>query len=564
MKIHPILVIISTLIFTQFCSLKKDPIRPIDENGGSNLIAPKVETPYIIIQMKDDNIQIKATIITKGNLNIKEYGWVWNETDINPQPEISNSLHQENQGSPTGNTFTMKLGPFLLNKKYTIRAYVRTGKSPNYQEPQQFEMNLSKLGIANHTTVNDACQASFSASIESSISTPPSRYGFLYNTSNDPSTAKESSVLTGLTAKLIQDTLTGLDPGTQYFVWAFADNKDGSRCISPGVQTHTTPPRSFGAVDFSINTDYTVFEGARIEFHNKTQGQANYTWDYGDGQTRSAADSVHIFKGASGDKTIKLRAEAGTCIVEKSRIISFEPNPFKNYFITVTGGDFTMGCHDIPANCALASDATKLEVTLSTFSIGETEVTQDQWTKVMGSNPSNYPGCGDCPVERVSWDLIQGTFLDRLFKKTGIHYRLPTEAEWEFAARGGMNSMDFIYAGTNFNKINDYVFHSGNSTSNGVTRTQSVKKKFPNELFIYGMSGNVAEWCCDEYTTYSTGPLNNPVCIPGPTVGPSNKVLRGGGINRSASSVSLTVYARGSASPNTSSPYFGFRLVHKP
>ena len=159
------------------------------------------------------------------------------------------------------------------------------------------------------------------------------------------------------------------------------------------------------------------------------------------------------------------------------------------------------------------------EVTLSTFCIGETEVTQALWQAVMGSNPSKFKNGLDLPVENVSWDDCK-EFLNKLNSLTGKSFRLPTEAEWEYAARGGNKSEKYKYSGGN--KIKDVAWYEGNSKN----KTHPVKLKFPNELGLYDMSGNVFEWCEDWHDSdyYKSSPKSNPT---GPSSG-SLRVYRGG------------------------------------
>ena len=158
-------------------------------------------------------------------------------------------------------------------------------------------------------------------------------------------------------------------------------------------------------------------------------------------------------------------------------------------------------------------------VTLSDYYIGETEVTQALWQAVMGSNPSSFTGNSQRPVESVSWNDCQ-TFISRLNSKTGMNFRLPTEAEWEYAARGGNRSNKTQYSGSS--NIYNVAWYDSNSGST----THPVNGKSPNELGLYDMSGNVWEWCYDWYSSdyYSNSPHNNPQ---GPSSG-SGRVLRGG------------------------------------
>ena len=156
------------------------------------------------------------------------------------------------------------------------------------------------------------------------------------------------------------------------------------------------------------------------------------------------------------------------------------------------------------------------QVTLSTYYIGETEVTQALWETVMGDNPSKFKGA-QRPVEMVSWEDCQ-KFIRKLSQLTGKNFRLPTEAEWEYAARGGNKSRGYKYSGSN--NLSDITWYDGN---NGI-KAHVIKTKQPNELGIYDMSGNVWEWCQDYYGTYSSSAQTNPT---GPYSG-SNRVLRGG------------------------------------
>ncbi len=188
--------------------------------------------------------------------------------------------------------------------------------------------------------------------------------------------------------------------------------------------------------------------------------------------------------------------------------------------VQVQGGTFKMGQSDPNIYCeGCSKDEQPIHsVTLSNFSIGKFEVTQAQWQSVMGNNPSKFT-CSDCPVEQVSWDDIQ-EFLKKLNAKTGKTFRMPTEAEWEFAARGGNQSKNYTYSGSKDLKSVAWF------TENSESKTHQVGQKQANELGIYDMSGNVWEWCSDWYDEnyYKNSPAQNPK---GPQSG-SSRVLRGG------------------------------------
>ncbi len=185
--------------------------------------------------------------------------------------------------------------------------------------------------------------------------------------------------------------------------------------------------------------------------------------------------------------------------------------------VMVEGGTFTMGATSEQGGDAWDSEKPTHRVTLSDYYIGKYEVTQEQWQAVMGSNPSYYKESRK-PVAKVSWIDCQ-EFVRKLQTLTGLKFALPTEAQWEYAARGGNKSRGCKYSGCN--TIDDVAWHWGSVTK----ATHQVGEKEPNELGIYDMSGNVWEWCQDWYGDYSSSSQTNPT---GPSTG-SRRVIRGGG-----------------------------------
>ena len=198
---------------------------------------------------------------------------------------------------------------------------------------------------------------------------------------------------------------------------------------------------------------------------------------------------------------------------------TFTVNGVKFTMVPVEGGTFTMGVTSEQGG--YAGDKAH-QVTLSDYYIGQTEVTQALWKAVMGSNPSFFKG-DNLPVECVSWDDCQ-VFIQKLNQLTGKQFRLPTEAEWEYAARGGRKSRGYKYAGGN--NIGSVAWYDGNSGK----ETHAVATKQANELGIYDMSGNVWEWCSDWYGDYTSSSQSDPQ---GPSSG-SRRVLRGGGCYNNA------------------------------
>ncbi|MDR0895222.1 MAG: SUMF1/EgtB/PvdO family nonheme iron enzyme [Prevotellaceae bacterium] len=197
--------------------------------------------------------------------------------------------------------------------------------------------------------------------------------------------------------------------------------------------------------------------------------------------------------------------------------------PFEPKMVFVQGGTFTMGSSKWELK--RGSDEVQHQVTLSSFYIGKYEVTQGQWKAVMGDNPSYFKKGDDYPVEYVSWNDIQ-TFLQKLNAATGKRYRLPTEAEWEYACRAGSTTP--FNTGNNLttsqaNYDGNYPYN-GNAEGTYLERTQPVGSYSPNAWGLYDMHGNVWEWCSDWYGSYSTSAQTNPT---GPSSG-SFRVLRGG------------------------------------
>ena len=254
----------------------------------------------------------------------------------------------------------------------------------------------------------------------------------------------------------------------------------------------------------------------------------------------SLTDTVYIYQGGDFTETIKG--------------MSFD-------MVYVEGGTFQMGATSEQGRDYYSDEIPVHSVTLSDYYIGKFEVTQGLWEKVMGTTIheqrikagySSTNGVGsDYPMYYVNWEEAQ-EFCTRLGQLTGKNYALPTEAQWEYAARGGVKSRGYKYSGSN--TIGNVAWYSDNSSSS----THPVATKQPNELGLYDMSGNVWEWCSDWYGSYSSESQSNPT---GPSTG-SNRVLRGGSWCNSARNCRVSF--RNYSYPSNRSFNDGFRFVLLP
>ena len=252
---------------------------------------------------------------------------------------------------------------------------------------------------------------------------------------------------------------------------------------------------------------------------NISGGEKQITWKVLDEQEYLVGDKIKFKVIANGRK-------------------SFEPE-----MVFVEGGTFQMG-----NSIGNRSEKPVHSVELSTFHIGKYEVTRELWIEVMGSDLGVFRDCKQCPIDCVNWFNAQD-FIKKLNARTGKHYRLPTEAEWEYAARGGKMNCNFKYSGSdNLDEVGWYV-------ENSFGQTHPVGSKKANYLGVYDMSGNVLEWCSDWYEEYKQVSILNPL---GPIKG-FDRVIRGG--RWEADDESCSVSFRYGYLADESNEFFGFRLA---
>ena len=392
--------------------------------------------------------------------------------------------------------------------------------------------------------------------------------GVCWSTADNP-TIDDSHTVDGGGAGSFTSNITGLTENTTYYVRAYATS--GAGTVYGATKTFVTTAYILPTVTTSEvnNITYTTAKcGGVVTEGDYTVTARGVCWNTNGNPT--VADSHTVDGGGAGSFTSNITgltenttyyvrayatSSAGTVYGETRTFETNNPNTF-----TVNGVSFEMvyvegGTFDMGATSEQGSDAENNEypvhsVTLSDYYIGKYEVTQELWLAVMGSNPSHFKGAQN-PVEEVSWNDCQ-EFVSRLNSLTGRTFRLPTEAEWEYAARGGNQSLHYKYSGSDI--IYDVAWYNGNSGSS----THAVGTKTANELGIYDMSGNVWEWCSDWYGFYSAGAQTNPQ-------GPSSdscRVLRGGSWGNDARG--CRVSNRNLSGPGNSNGHSGLRLVLVP
>jgi len=298
-----------------------------------------------------------------------------------------------------------------------------------------------------------------------------------------------------------------------------------------------------GGKPTGMSVEITSFPvGSDLFIDNKPVGKTPYT-----GNMIYGSHNIRIeYKGNKTEKIIQLTRGCSANFSLSLGLFTETAFDINLEMVFVEGGTFLMGATDGEGN-----EKPLHSVTLSDFYIGKFQVTQKQWRAVMGNNPSYFSGCDNHPVENVSWDDVQ-EFMKRLNQKTEKKYRLLTEAEWEYAARGGKKSKGYTYSGSD--NLGDVAWYDGNSGS----KTHPVGQKQSNELGLFDMNGNVWEWCSDWLGDYSSEAQTNPK---GPSSS-SSRVIRGGSWDGYAECCRAS--NRSTYSPGTRAYHMGFRLFVVP
>ena len=297
------------------------------------------------------------------------------------------------------------------------------------------------------------------------------------------------------------------------------------------------PYSQFLEADGVVSPTWSIVQGSLPDGLVLNQSTGEIT-----GTPTGPGESPFTVRLSDGDRTLSKELVIG--VVQEDLGVDFGDDQFS----LIPAGSFQMGSED---GSTREKPVHQVNIT-QPFMMQKTEVTQYQWTSVMGENPSGWPKCGDiCPVERVSWDEIQYFLAALNVMDPGKNYRLPTEAQWEYAARAGTTG-DF--GGTGDPLEMGWFFENGGS------KTHFVAQKEPNDWGLFDMHGNVAEWVQDwmSSTYYGESPTDDP---PGPSTG-TGKSLRGGSSVWSGSRG--TSWRRSPAPPYRIDSTLGFRLVRNP
>ncbi len=540
---------------------------------GSSL--PKVSTKAITDIYRSTGKALIAGAVTElGDPVYSERGFVYGTTH---NPIIQNATKVQVEGSGLGEYFTT-LSDLQLGNMYYVRAYALNTVGVAYGEEQTVDFNpILPVVVTNDVTgiSEETKSATFHATITNAGDPVYTERGFVYGKSPDPTTGGATKVVVaGSGTGTYYGDVHNLEIDCAYYVRAYVtyssgtvygDNKVFSvkKMYPPTVTTsavtniNKTTATASGNVtnDGGINVTErgVVFSTSQ----NPTVADSKITSGSGTGAFTcnltglEEGKKYYVRAYAMNVVGIGYGEQVDFTVITGPQTITVNGVSFK--MIAVQGGTFTMGATSEQGTSEPLSDEYPTHsVTLSNYYIGETEVTRELWQAVMGTSSSSS-GEKNLPISGVSWEVCQN-FIAELNAMTGKKFRLPTEAEWEYAARGGNKSNGFKYSGSS--SIDKVAWYYGNSCDDCVhAPIHPVKQKQANELGIYDMSGNVREWCQDWYGSYSSSAQVNPT---GPSSG-SDRVSRGGCSDYFATHCRVS-YRRPST-PSLAKDYFGLRLA---
>ena len=526
---------------------------------------PQVATPAVTI-VSVDSVQLVSKIESDGGAEISAKGFCYSAA--NKQPTIDDDcLVCEAEGDSLQCLFTEA----AIGTKYYVRTFATNKNGTAYSDTTSFIVVVPPTLEAVSVSNIGYTRVVVSSSLLDNGGADIVEKGFVYSTEHNLPTISDAKMLSTDMGTSLTATLDSLTPGTTYYVRAYAVNSHdiGYGAVTPITTLRASAPTlgalTIGSVYSTSAQASIVIEsdgGVSITSYGFYYSTTHTTPGEGDTRVEGTLNGTLLtarLDGLTPATAYYVRAYAtnvtGTTYSDTKTLTTLSPSSdteitvsgvtFK--MVAVEGGTFTMGATSEQGSDASDDEKPAHRVTLSDYYIGETEVTQALWQAVMGDNPSYFQGDLQRPVEQVSWNDCQ-EFIEKLNTLTGQYFRLPTEAEWEYAARGGNKSKGYKYAGSN--TISDVAWYTSKS---GIT-THPIKTKQPNELGLYDMSGNVWEWCSDWYGNYSSSPTTNPT---GPATG-SNRVLRGGGWGGYAAD--CRVSTRYDGTPDFRSIGYGFRL----
>ena len=502
---------------------------------------PEAEKPTVFTksvgEITETTAKVVGQVTSDGGAIVTERGVCWNTEGT---PEVIDYRTVDGKGVGTYESYMTDLKG---NTTYYVRAYATNRLGISYGE----EVIFTTLEILPEETIAIVTSEVSEITVSSAVcggdvvnggDAVILARGICYNTTGTP-TASDTYTVDGNGVGPYTSYMANLEQNTTYYVRAYATNANGITAygeevifttlekLLPVVTTSevseitTNSAVCGGEVTFNGNVDvisrgicWSTLQDPTIEDNKTTEGSG--LGSFTSNLTDLVPDTKYYVR-AYATNEVGTNYGEQKVFTTKTYTPTITVNGVSFTMIAVEGGTFQMGATPEQGEYTLIYEKPVHDVTLSDYYIGETEVTQELWTAVMGSNPSHFSG-NRRPVEEVSWNDCQ-EFIAKLNDLTGKNFRLPTEAEWEYAARGGNLSQGYKCSGSD--SVDDVAWHYNSDGSYG---THDVKTKQANELGTYDMNGNVWEWCQDWYGDYTEDSQIDPT---GPETG-TERILRGG------------------------------------